>query len=442
MKTLKKSLALLLMACIVLALSACGAANEADAPKAEETPAVTAQEQSLAGTYHFDYLDQYGDSSRFSIKLRGDGSFTVMTSLGSLGDNLCNGTEWVDNGDGTFMTGATDKVLELDFIAEDGSITWTILDNEGTVTPVGYTEPTEFFEKPAEDEPLRSGVYTLQENNGFIDISWELLLRADGTYALTEVGRDTYEGESYTIDGSTVTCGPLINAPLMFTWANPEGFTVTTGATTFAPNDGEHELAEEPMQAVCEGYALASGLYKLDEFNGYMNISWELLLRADGTYALTEVGRDTYEGESYTIDGSTVTCGPMINAPLMFTWANPEGFTVTTGSTTFAPNDGEHELEEEPAEAVAQGTVYQLPMIYTLQENNGFIDISWELLLRADGTYALTEVGRDVYEGESYTIDGNTVTCGPMINAPLMFTWANPEGFTVTIEGPEFTPVE
>ncbi len=438
MKKWTKVFALLLVLSLSLSLAACGSQTGEPAQEAETAAVSATGEQSLAGTYHFEYLDKYAETTKFSVKLRTDGTFTVMTSMGPLGDNLCNGTEWTDNGDGTFTTGATDTVLALNFVGEDGSIIWQLQGENGDVVPVGYNEPTEFLEKPSEDEPPRSGVYTLNENNGFMDIVWELLLRADGTYALTEVGRDTYEGESYTIDGSTVTCGPLINTPLMFTWADPAGFTVTTGESTFAPNDGEHELEEEPMQAVPEGYALASGVYTLNENNGFMDIAWELLLRADGTYTLTEVGRDTYEGESYTIDGSTVTCGPLINTPLMFTWADPAGFTVTTGESTFVPNDGEHELEEEPAEAIPQGTVYQLPMLYTFNENNGFMDIAWELLLRADGTYALTEVGRDTYEGESYTIDGNTVTCGPMINAPLMFTWANPEGFTVTIEGSEF----
>lgn len=230
---MKKLLAMIAALGLLRSLAAC---NNDPAPAAADTPdpAPTA-EQGIAGTYHFEYVDKYGDTTRFSIRLRTDETFTIMTSLGALGDNLCSGTSWTDNGDGTFTTSATDNVLELDFIADDGTITWTMLDDDGTVTPVGYVEPTEFEEKPVENDNsgVSSGIYTYKENNGFMDISWELELRDDGSYALTEVGRDTYVGESCTQDGDTIVCGPMLNAPLLFTWANPEGFTVTVDGSTF-----------------------------------------------------------------------------------------------------------------------------------------------------------------------------------------------------------------
>lgn len=335
---MKKLLAVIAALGLLCSLAACNNAPASSAgPTADPTPAV---DQGIAGTYHFEYVDKYGDATRFSVLLRSDGTFTIMTSLGALGDNLCSGTEWTDNGDGTFTTGATDNVLELDFVAADGTVTWTILDDDGTVVPVGYVEPTEFEEKPVEDDGgVASGVYTYKENNGFMDIEWTLLLRADGVYELNENGRDTYVGP-YTIDGTTVICGAMTDVkPQLYDWCSPEGFTLITGATTFVPDyEGRTLEGEEPAAPVPQGTASAAPtVYTLKENNGYMDIEWELELRDDGSYALTEVGRDTYVGESYTQDGSTVVCGPMLNAPLMFTWANPEGFTVTIDGSTFAP---------------------------------------------------------------------------------------------------------
>lgn len=440
---MKKLLAMITALGLLCSLAAC---NHDPAPADTPTPDLASTaEQDIAGTYHFEYVDKYGDTTRFSIRLRADETFTIMTSLGALGDHLCSGTKWIDNGDGTFTTGATDNVLELDFIAADGTIIWTMLDDSGTVTPVGYEAPTEFEEKPVEDDSgVSSGIYTYKENNGFMDIEWVMLLRSDGIYELTENGRDTYVG-LYTIEGTQVICGAMTDTkPQLFDWCNPEGFTITTGATTFVPEfEGRTLEGEEPAPAVPEGCVVASGYYTYDENNGFMDIKWEMLLLADGTYALTENGRDTYVGP-YTIEGTQVICGAMTDTkPQLFDWCNPEGFTITTGATTFVPEFEGRTLEgEEPAAALPQGTMSKAPTVYTLTENNGFMDISWELELRNDGSYALTEVGRDTYVGESYTQDGDTIVCGPMLNAPLMFTWANPEGFTVTVDGSTFAPVE
>ena len=440
---MKKLLAMIAALGLLCSLAAC---NNDPAPAATDTPdpAPTA-EQGIAGTYHFEYVDKYGDTTRFSIRLRTDETFTIMTSLGSLGDNLCSGTSWTDNGDGTFTTGATDNVLELDFIAADGTITWTMLDEDGTVTPVGYVEPTEFEKKPVEDDNsgVSSGIYTYKENNGFMDIEWVMLLRADGIYELTENNRDTYVG-SYTIEGTQVICGAMTDIkPQLFDWCNPEGFTITTGATTFVPDfEGRTLEGEEPAAAIPEGYIVATGYYVYVENNGFMDITWEMLLLPDGTYALTENSRDTYVGP-YTIEGTQVICGAMTDVkPQLFDWCNPEGFTITTGATTFVPDFEGRTLEgEEPVAAVPQGTLSKAPVIYTLKENNGFMDIEWELELRDDGTYALTENNRDTYVGP-YTIEGAQVICGAMTDVkPQLFDWCNPEGFTVMIDGSTFAPV-
>lgn len=463
MKKFSRFLALILALCVIFAFTACGNEPASSAQQPDSTPVETpeAVDEGIAGTYHFEYVDEYGDTSRFSIKLRNDGTFTVMTSIGPLGDNICSGTEWTDNGDGTFTTGASDNVLELDFVAEDGTIIWTMLDNEGTVTPVGYTEPTEFKEKPVEEEEEAGpvgGVYTYVESGlAPFDTYWTLTLNADGTYVLSEenerAGLVEYTGASYTIDGSTVICGPMGDTvPALFSWSDPEGFTVTTGATTFAPEGVE--LTEEPMTAVPVGYAVTTGTYTyLESGLAPFDTLWTLILNADGSYVLVEesemAGRAEYPGESYTIDGSTVVCGPMgENRPGLYSWSDPEGFTVTTGTTTFAPEGVE--LAEPAAEAMPGGIVYKLP------ENNVFtyvesglapFDTYWTLTLNEDGTYVLSEenerAGLAEYPGLSYTKDGDTVICGPMGDTvPGLYSWSNPEGFSVTIDGENFIPVE
>ena len=82
---------------------------------------------------------------------------------------------------------------------------------------------------------------------------------------------------------------------------------------------------------------------------------------------------------------------------------------------------------------------------YTYDETNCFgLDIAWTLELAADGTYALSEenlvVGFATYTG-TYTAAGDVITCGPMNEAgPEVYDWANPAGFTVTVDGDAFVP--
>ncbi len=466
MKNIDRFLALILTLCMIFTLCACSSEPAEPAVQPDETPVETpeAVDEGIAGTYHFEYVDEYGDTSRFSIKLRDNGTFTVMTSVGPLGDNVCSGSEWTDNGDGTFTTGESDNVLELDFIAEDGTIIWTMLDEEGNVCPLGYTEPTEFKEKPVEEEEAGpvGGVYTYLESGlAPFDTLWSLYFYDDGSYVLVEenerAGRVEYPGDSYTIDGCTVNCGPMgENRPGLFSWSDPEGFSVTTGLTTFVPIGVEGvELTEAPMTAVPVGYTITTGTYTyLESGLAPFDTLWTLILNADGSYVLVEenerAGRVEYPGASYTIDGSTVNCGPMgENRPGLFSWSDPEGFSITTGSSTFAPIGVEGvELAEEPAEAVPAGSVIKLPEVYTYLESGlAPFDTLWTLTLNEDGSYTLVEenerAGRVEYPGDSYTKDGTTVICGPMGDSrPGLFSWSDPEGFSVTIEGVNFIPVQ
>ena len=64
------------------------------------------------------------------------------------------------------------------------------------------------------------------------------------------------------------------------------------------------------------------------------------------------------------------------------------------------------------------------------------------MLPRADDIYELTENDRDTCVGP-YTIEGTQAICGAMTNVkPQFFDRCNPEGFTVTVDGSTFAPVE
>ena len=93
----------------------------------------------------------------------------------------------------------------------------------------------------------------------------------------------------------------------------------------------------------------------------------------------------------------------------------------------------------EPAADVA-GT-------YTFNETNvNGLEIAWTLELNADGTYKLSEDNAFTdtmsYTGNSYTANGNVVSCGPMNeNGPAFYVWADPAGFTATLNADgTFTP--
>lgn len=129
-------------------------------------------------------------------------------------------------------------------------------------------------------------------------------------------------------------------------------------------------------------------------------------------------------------------------------WAMNHGSDEGTSTGTFA--DWVHSIcggiVEQPEEAANAGTVGGASGNYSYNETNDFgLSIAWTLTLNEDGTYVLTEanefVGEMSYNGTGYTIDGDTVVCSSMVEGPAMFEWANPAGFTATINGSEFVPV-
>ncbi len=129
-------------------------------------------------------------------------------------------------------------------------------------------------------------------------------------------------------------------------------------------------------------------------------------------------------------------------------WAMGHGDAEGTSTGTFVDwvhgiCGGAADADEPEADAAEEGNTSASS--YSYSETNGFgLAIAWTLTLKEDGTYTLTEVndflGEVSYEGTSYTLDGDTVVCGPMVEGPGIFEWADPKGFTATISGSEFSP--
>ena len=220
----------------------------------------------------------------------------------------------------------------------------------------------------------------------------------------------------------------ILAAVMLLSLAACGGDGVDTTPATNAPTNAPTDAPTNPPAA--------DEVYTYSETNPMgLAIAWTLTLKADGTYILSEVndfvGEVSYEGSTYTIDGNTVTCGPMASAPMISEWAKAEGFTATLDGETFTP-----------AGVAASGVQ---PGTYTYSETNPMgLEIAWTLVLNEDGTYVLTEVnafvGEMSYQGSSWEANGNTVICGAMATAPAISEWAKAEGFTATIDGQTFTP--
>ena len=186
----------------------------------------------------------------------------------------------------------------------------------------------------------------------------------------------------------------------------------------------------------------------------------QITLNDNGTVRFEMVGhmflKDVYEG-TYTREENTVTIQGLTNVdaaseyklPGLWAWIDAATgdavVTVDDTAGTFAPADAQTpDVPVDPdGPVVSEGAVIAA---YTYVETNPMgLAITWTLTLKADGTYVLTEVndfvGEVSYEGASYTVDGNTITCGPMASAPAVSEWAKAEGFAATIEGETFTPV-
>ncbi len=210
---MKKILALILALAMIFTLAACGsepassANNASSTPdEVESTPEETPEEPeespeepeetpeepeatpdySKAGTYK--YYEDKGDMGImvWDIELGADGSAKLIEHNSFIGDQVKVCAGWVDNGDGTITTGAWESTdgPKPDFIEEDGSCTWEVLEG-GILQPVNGPASVD----PSLVEPTESiaGVYKYYEDKGDMGIMvWDIELNADGTCTLTE----------------------------------------------------------------------------------------------------------------------------------------------------------------------------------------------------------------------------------------------------------------
>ena len=333
-----------------------------------------------------------------------------------------------------------------------------ILAHEGLMTywdsVNGYNQNMQ--EKPEEpDTPvITDGAYTYDyEGMGGIETA-QIVLNEDGTCQFSlpnsPMIKDVYAG-TYTREGNVVTIKGLTNVdaaseykiPGLWDWIDSE-----TGDAVITIDD------ENKLFVPGENAVVIPGVYTYSYEGMGGSETAKITLNDDGTVRFEMVDHmfltDVYEG-TYTREGNTVTIKGFTNVdaaseykiPGLWAWIDSTTgdatITVDDATGTFAPGAGEQ--PETPV--VPEGNVIAT---YTYTETNGMgLEITWTLTLNADGSYVLTEVnafvGEVSYQGSSYTIEGDTITCGAMASAPAVSDWAKAEGFTATIDGETFTPV-
>lgn len=339
MKNAKSIFATLLALCMILSLAACGdkTADDSTPPSDEqgveqgtEQDAEQPEETSIAGTYTFEYTDPYGDVSTVTVDLVEDGSFTLVTE-GPMGDKSFQGKQWTDNGDGTFKTGALNGQLGVDWADALGSTTWTI---DGTsITPVGYTVPTEFLSKAAPDPSIGGeavGIYTYAFANAYGSVvPYVLWVNGDGTYTIymdnAFKGLAVYSGDSWTIHED----GVIDLGPFTLDEGIPDGAWFVEGADGFTSSwqlhsDGTcapvgNESADYDVSTLSEEIYPANaqyvGIYTFAYTNSFGGtVPYILWLNADGTAVIycnnSFNGLATYTVESWTVnDDGTVSLG-------------------------------------------------------------------------------------------------------------------------------------
>ena len=344
---MKKILAMILTVTMLAALLAGCGNTGSQTPETTPTPAPTAapaptpepkpENKIEAGTYAFSYVDVYGDETAFTVNLRDTGKVYLMYE-GALGKATLNGDEWTDNGDGTFTTGALSDVIDVDWFGADGKVTWTV-DGE-TVTPAGYTAPTEFLAKPYVDPTNGAeavGVYTFGfVNNYGATVPYVLWLNADGTFRIFMnsdwVGLMEYHGDSWTINGdSVVSLGACSyegeppktdgNGAYWFADGTYESSWKLSGDKTCVPVEYTGTVAEIDVATLPEECYPAGadkvGVYTFGFVNSYgATVPYAVWLNADHTANIfmdnSWVGIQEYVGHSWVVNADgTVTVSDM-----------------------------------------------------------------------------------------------------------------------------------
>ena len=467
---MKKILAMLLSVAMAVSLFA-GCSNtdtpenkNSESPALVETPSAPVEtpaenENKIeAGTFSFTYVDVYGDETAFTVTTKDTGKVYVMYD-GTLGRATLNGDGWTDNGDGTFTTNALSEAIPVDWVGADGKITWAV-DGE-SVTPVGYTAPTEFIAKPYTDPTTVAeavGVYTFgYVNNYGVTVPYVLQLNADGTFDIYEnsnwVGLMHYYGDSWSINGdSVVALGPCSydaepprtagNGATWFAEGTYESSWKLSGDKTCVPigyekDPGEIDLTALPAECYPAG-ADKVGVYTFACINKYgATVPYVVHVNADGTFDIYEnrgwVGLMHYYGDSWTVnDDGTVSFGACSydgepprtegNGATWFAEGTYESTWTLDANKTCVPvgyegKTGEIDLTTLPAEcypaaSTVAGTYYF-----------GFVNpygatTPYAVKLKADGTALIimdsTWVGAQSYAGKWTQNDDGTIFINEM----------------------------
>lgn len=337
---MKKIFAMLLAAAMIAALfTGCNGtgAQEGEAPDPTVTPVSEPESKIEAGTYSFQYVDDYGDETVFTVTTKETGKVYVKYE-GALGSATLNGDGWTDNGDGTFTTNALNETIDLDWVGADGKVTWK-LDGENVV-PIGYTAPTEFLTKPYTDPTTAAeavGVYTFGfVNNYGATVPYVLWLNADGTFRIFMysdwVGLMEYHGDSWTINGDSVVslgaCSYEDEAPktdgngaYWFADDTYESDWKLSGDKTCVPVEYEGKAGELDLTVLpAECYPVGAdkvGIYTFAFFNSYgATVPYVVWINADQTANIfmdnAWVGVQEYVGHNWTVNADgTVTISDM-----------------------------------------------------------------------------------------------------------------------------------
>ncbi len=301
----------------------------------------------------------------------------------------------------------------------------------------------------AETSDFPGAVLTFEDvKEGGVTIIWTLTLRVDGSFFLEEnnpfAGVSEHAGESYTVDGDTVTCEGLEPFPMSDIF-NVESFTATFNEQFFAPEG--YELAE-PKSDHLSDYQTVPGTYAYEAYKADFDFSiyWTLVLNDDGTFTLTEdnsmIGSlDEHAGASYEVDGDLVTLHGLDPFPMDDIFKKTDVVVICAEDMTFIPKEAVVD-ETEEADASDEPSGEPAGLTFNDAKEDGLV-IVWSLLLNEDGSFTLTEnnpfLGATEHTGESYTEDGDTVTLSGLDPFPMSDIF-NVDSITVTVNAKHFAP--
>lgn len=445
---MKKLLALMLALVMVFALAACGNTNEQQNQNGEppasdpgSDPNSGANSNILPeGAYLLfeDVKDGGAITITWALTLKVDGSFALEEQHPMAGSTEHAGASYSVSGDTVTCTGL-DPFPNSDIFNVDS---FTAKFNEQFFAPTGYAlaEPVSDHQSDYVTVP---GTYAYEAYKADFDFSiyWTLELKDDGSFTLTEdnsmLGNiEEHAGASWEADGDIVSLHGLEPFGMDDIFKKTDVVVITFADMTFIPKEalsGDSGSGGGSAGGPGGGPAASSagGSYTFTDVKEDAGISfvWTLTLNEDGSFSLTEdhpmAGLSTHDGAKYTVDGDSITLEGLDPFPMSDVF-NVDTLTVKFNEAHFAP----------------EGKELEKVTVYTFEDvkaDTG-VTLTWELLLKDDGSVVLTEINPNfgdpkVYHGSEYTADGNTVKCGPLEDAPGMNEWAfSADGFTVTLD--------